>query len=147
METYYNNTEYNFEIAFIDENGNFVPGLAVNCEILKCTDNSSEASGVMSESSGVYYFKHTFPTNGQYRVKYLAPSGYENGFKIISVIDDISITTASIIAPELSQITDVHSIMGLNVSNPMTVNSTSRKAGTINQNISQNGDDVTVTRV
>lgn len=84
----YKDIEQYFETMILDNNGNFISGLDVNYIITRDIDDTLVVSGTSSESNGVYYFKHTFNDVGSYRLKYLTPDNYENGFKQIIVEND-----------------------------------------------------------
>ena len=85
--TYFKNISYKLETIITDLVGNFVSGLIVNYEIRKCSDDSVISSGTMSEVNSVYVKEITFTEVGEYRVKYITPEGYENGFENI-VVDE-----------------------------------------------------------
>lgn len=87
MITLYKNIAYKLELVVLDNNGKFTPGLTVTYEIRKCSDNSLFDSGTMSETSSVYYVDVTFTESAEYRIKYVTPTGYENGFTDILVED------------------------------------------------------------
>jgi len=45
-------------------------------------------SGITTEINNIYTFSYTFDTNGMYRLKWITPSEYENGFEQIKVVDN-----------------------------------------------------------
>jgi hypothetical protein len=81
----FNNIPHKLELSVIDLYGKYVSGLLVNYEVRKCSDNSIVYSGVMSEISLVYTKEITLVEVGEYRIKYITPEGYENGFENITV--------------------------------------------------------------
>jgi len=87
MKTLFKDQSSTLEIAIIDEWGDFVSGLTVNYEV-RDTSNTLIVSGLTSVVNNVYTFSYTFDTNGQYRLKYLTPSEYENGFEQLKVVDN-----------------------------------------------------------
>ena len=87
MITLYKNIEYKLELVVLDDAGKFTPGLSITYEIRKCSDDSLFASGTMSETSSVYYVDVTFTVNAEYKIKYVTPTGYEDGFEDILVED------------------------------------------------------------
>jgi len=87
MRFAYNNIEQYFEVGITNEVGDFATGLTVTYEIRQCSDNSLVQSGTTTESSGVYSFTYTFTTNQDYRVKYITPTYYDNGFETVVVMD------------------------------------------------------------
>lgn len=107
MKTLYKDTLYNLEIGIVDEIGDFVSGLTILYEIKKSSDNSFITSGQTTETHDIYSFSYSFSETGEYRLKYLTPTNYENGFEQIFVIDDI-----------MGDIrTDIKYVLGLNQSN------------------------------
>jgi len=90
MITLYKNIAYKLELVVLDNDGKFTPGLTVTYEIRKCSDDSLFASGTMSETSSVYYVDVTFTVNAEYKVKYVTPVGYENGFEEILVENNLA---------------------------------------------------------
>lgn len=52
-----------------------------------------------------------------------------------------------LIDDQLEKVTDLHKIHGLETGTPLVVNPTTRSAGSIEQNISQSGNEVTVNRI
>jgi hypothetical protein len=87
MITLYKNIAYKLELVVLDNDGKFAPGLTITYEIRKVSDDSLFASGTMSETSSVYYVDVTFLVSAEYKVKYVTPTGYENGFDEILVED------------------------------------------------------------
>jgi len=87
MITLYKNIAYKLELVVLDNDGKFASGLTVTYEIRKCSDDSLFASGTMSETSSVYYVDVIFTTSAEYRIKYVTPTLYENGFDEILVED------------------------------------------------------------
>lgn len=87
MITLYKNIAYKLELVVLDNDGKFAPGLTVTYEIRKCSDDSLFASGTMSETSSVYYVNIIFTEVAEYRIKYVTPTGYEDGFEDILVED------------------------------------------------------------
>ncbi|MCK9415943.1 hypothetical protein M0Q97_04715 [Candidatus Dojkabacteria bacterium] len=77
-----------YEIAVIDEFGDFVSGLTINYDIRKSIDNSLMISGITSEINSVYFFEYIFTELGNFRLKYITPTEYDNGFEQIIVSDD-----------------------------------------------------------
>lgn len=82
------NIEKYFEIAITDEIGNFVSGLTVLYELKNSSNDSLIISGTTTEINSVYYFTYTFNTIGNYRLKYITPTYYDNGFYEITVVED-----------------------------------------------------------
>ena len=85
MKTFYINQIAYLELSVLDVNGDFISGLTVTYEIRKSSDNSLFASGTMSEISSVYTISAMFIIIGEYRVKYITPIGYEDGFENIYI--------------------------------------------------------------
>lgn len=83
----FKNIAHRLELAIIDEDGAFVPGLVVSFDVRRCSDNVSVASGVMSEVAPAYTATVTPTGTGDYRVIYTSPAGYENGFESLTVDD------------------------------------------------------------
>ena len=75
------------ELVVTDLIGNYVSGLIINYEVIKCSDDSVVYSGTMDEIDSVYTKEITLTIVGEYRVKYTTPEGYENGFENI-IVDD-----------------------------------------------------------
>lgn len=82
------NYTHKLEKGIIDEFGNFKSGLTVTYEIRKSSDNSLIASGTATDISGIYSFTHTFTETGEYRMKFMTPSGYEDGYDTIFVEEE-----------------------------------------------------------
>jgi len=103
MITFYKNIAYKLELVVLDSDGKFTTGLSITYEIRKVLDNSLFASGTMTELSSVYYVDVTFTESAEYRVKYVTPSLYENGFEDILVEDyDNFKTDVSALASQIS---------------------------------------------
>jgi hypothetical protein len=81
----FENIPHKIETVVIDEYGFYVSGLTINYEVRKCSDNNLVTSGVMSGSGVIYTAEVTFTEAGEYRVKYITPTGYEKGFENIVV--------------------------------------------------------------
>lgn len=81
----FKNIPHKLELSVTDLNGDFVSSLLINYEVRKCLDNSVISSGTMSEINFVYTKEITLTEIGEYRVKYITPLGYENGFENIIV--------------------------------------------------------------
>jgi len=77
-----------YEITVVDQVGDFVSGLTINYEIKKSLDNSLIISGTTNEIQSVYYFDYTFTETGNFRLKYITPENYDNGFEQIIVTED-----------------------------------------------------------
>lgn len=134
-----------FETAVLDGNGDFVLGLTVTYEIRKCADDSLVASGTMSAVGNVYSASYTFADTGEYRILYTTPDTYENGFENV-LVDEYDSYKADVNGINL-RTTELHELAGLNSANPLVVNRTSRRTGTINQSINGNTDQVIVRRL
>ena len=87
MKTIYKDLEHYSEIGIIDEYGDFVTGLTVTYGVRKSSDNSYIISGTTSETNSVYYFNYTFTESTEYRLKWITPNTYDDGFETILVID------------------------------------------------------------
>lgn len=87
MITSFKNINQYYEVAVVDEIGDFVTGLTIQYTVYKSSDNSYITSGITSESDNVYYFNYTFTDNGEYRLKFITPIYYDNYFDTISVSD------------------------------------------------------------
>lgn len=79
----YKNTTHYFEIAILDENGDFVtsfPASAGDIEyyIINSVDGNIIDSGTMSSSGNVWIANYDFNDTGVYRIEYITPSEYEN---------------------------------------------------------------------
>ena len=85
----YKDVTHKLEVGVIDQYGNFVSGLLVTYEVKRCSDDGIIQDGVLPEIgvTGVYSVPITISINGEYRVKYTTPSGYENGFEDLIVSD------------------------------------------------------------
>lgn len=81
------NVVYFIETAVIGTNGDFVPGLSLTYDVVKSSDGLSVDSGNMVQEGNAYKASTTFTSNGQHRIFYVSPSGYENGMKQITVFD------------------------------------------------------------
>jgi len=88
MKTLFKDTLHKLEIAILDEYGDFTSGLTVLYDIRKASDNSLVVSGTTSEINNLYTFSYTFTNIDEYRLKYITPSEYENGFEQIYVVDN-----------------------------------------------------------
>jgi peptidoglycan hydrolase CwlO-like protein len=77
-----------FEIAIIDEVGDFVSGLTVIYDIHKSSDNSFVVSGATNEENSIYFFEYVFTELGNFRLKYITPTEYDNGFEQIVVTEN-----------------------------------------------------------
>jgi hypothetical protein len=77
-----------YDVTVIDEIGDFVSGLIINYEIRKSIDNSLIISGITNEIESTYYFNYMFDIIGNYRLKYITPENYDNGFEQISVTEN-----------------------------------------------------------
>ena len=80
------------ELVVTDLSGNYVSGLIINYEVIKCSDDSVVYSGTMDEIDSVYTKEITLTIVGEYRVKYITPTSYENGFENI-IVDDYDNST------------------------------------------------------
>jgi len=90
MRTLYTDNEYKIEIGIINNDGSFASGLTVNYELRKSVDNSITSSGLTTESNGgVYSYTYTFNDPLEYRSLFLTPTGYDNGFENILVLENV----------------------------------------------------------
>jgi len=87
MKTLFKDQSSILEIAMLDDLGDFVSGLTITYEV-RDTSNILIISGITSEINNIYSFSYTFDTNGVYRLKYLTPTDYENGFEQIKIVDN-----------------------------------------------------------
>jgi len=87
MITSYKNIEQYYEISVIDEVGDFVTGLTIQYIVNLSSDNSFITSGYTTETDNVYHFNYTFTNNGDYRLKFITPTYYDNFFDTITVLD------------------------------------------------------------
>ena len=90
MKTLYVNNPYNFDIAVLDNFGNFVSGLLISYEVRLASDDSLITNDIMTEINSKYTFVYTFISLGEYRIIYNTPVGYDNGFENILIIVDSS---------------------------------------------------------
>ena len=90
MKTLFKDTEYKIEIGVVDQLGDFATGLTVFYDVRKSTDNSLIVSGTTTEISGIYSYIYTFTENLEYRSIFTTPSGYENGFETILIVDEFA---------------------------------------------------------
>lgn len=88
MKTLFKDKEHKLEVAIIDENGGFVSGLTISYDIRNSIGNVYVISGITSEINNLYTLSYVFTENGEYRLKYITPSDYENGFEQIYVVDN-----------------------------------------------------------
>lgn len=89
---------YKLETTITDLVGNFISGLSIDYEVRKCLDNSIVSSGTMLEVNSVYTKEITLTEVGEYRVKYITPEGFENGFEniIVDEYDNYKVNIADI---------------------------------------------------
>ena len=90
MRTLFKNIEYKIETGILDNYGQFATGLTVTYDVRKASDNSLVTSGTTTEISGIYSYTYTFAESIEYRSKLTTPSGYEDGFENIVVIDALA---------------------------------------------------------
>lgn len=83
------NIPINIEVAVLDNTGKFETGLTVDYEVRKVSDNSMLTSGTCTETNGVYHFTYTFTVVEEYRLQWITPVGYEDGFESIVVQNSI----------------------------------------------------------
>jgi hypothetical protein len=83
----FKNLSHKLELTVTDLLGNYILGLVINYEVIKCSDDSIISSGTMSEIDSVYTKEITISNVGEYRIKYITPEGYENGFENL-IVDD-----------------------------------------------------------
>lgn len=88
MKTLFKDKASKLEIAILDDLGEFVSGLTIIYQITNASDDSFVVSGITTEINNTYTFTYTFISNGEYRLKYITPEDYENGFEQITVVDD-----------------------------------------------------------
>jgi len=106
MRTLNVNTEYKIEVGVIDHYGDFVTGLTVYYDVRKATDNSLVISGISNEINGVYSYTYTFTEVIEYRSRFITPTGYDDGFENILVIDEPAKSTdLNIVSSGITNIT------------------------------------------
>lgn len=88
MKTLFKDKLHNLEIAVIDNDGGFVSGLTISYEITNTSGDTLLTSGITSEINNAYTFSYIFTDIGEYRLKYITPVDYENGFDILLVVDN-----------------------------------------------------------
>ena len=105
------------ELVVTDLLGNYISGLIINYEVIKCSDDSVVYSGTMDEIDSVYSKEITLTIVGEYRVKYTTPEGYENGFEniIVDDYDNYKGSGGGGLTPEQDLI--IRKILGLSQSN------------------------------
>jgi hypothetical protein len=76
------------EVGVLNSSGKVQTGLVVTYTINKCSDNSLLTSGTASEIgvTGVYSFSYTFTTVAEYRLTWITPANYEDGFELLNVV-------------------------------------------------------------
>lgn len=157
------NIPHKFETAVIDANGDFDTGLTVTYEIRKCLDDSLIASGTMAGVGSVYSATYTFTEIGEYRVKYITPDTYENGFESVIVDDyvkykaDVSglaletslvpLAKEATLAADALKVQELHELSGLDAAKPLVVTRKLRKVGTISQTLLGTANEVVVQRL
>lgn len=94
MLTFTKDVAFFLEISVTDSNGDFVTDLTVNYDIRNSDTNVSVVSGSMTGEGNAYKIEVTLSTEGQYRVLYTTPSGYENAIETIEIIPESSTTIA-----------------------------------------------------
>lgn len=84
-----------FEVGVTDASGKLRTGLVVDYEIHKCSDNSLLVSGTANEIgiTGVYSFSYTFTDIEEYRLHWITPLTYDDGFELLNVITPAIIAT------------------------------------------------------
>ena len=135
----FKNLPHKLELAVIDTNGSYVPGLDIAYELIKCSDDSVIDSGSMGEIDSIYTREYTFTELGEYRVKYMTPAGYENGFETI-IVDDYANYGGGggggLTPEEHRDLLEIYAMYGLDPTKPLIVTPTMRQAGpTIVQSI------------
>jgi hypothetical protein len=77
-----------FEVGVTDASGKLRTGLVVDYEIHKCSDNSLLVSGTANEIgiTGVYSFSYTFTDIEEYRLHWITPLTYDDGFELLNVV-------------------------------------------------------------
>lgn len=97
-----------FEVGVTDASGKLRTGLVVDYEIHKCSDNSLLVSGTANEIgiTGVYSFSYTFTDIEEYRLHWITPLTYDDGFENIIVHGVIDIS-AGLIAYDVAKVSDI----------------------------------------
>lgn len=81
------NILFYLETSVIDNTGSFENTLSLTYRVEKSIDGSLVDSGSMTIEGDTYKASTTFTDNGQHRILYYTPSGYENGMEQINVFD------------------------------------------------------------
>lgn len=89
MRTLYKDIPYKLEIGVLEMDGKFASGLTVQYELTKA-DGSFVTSGVSAQENEIYTFDYTFTELDEYRLKWITPPTYDNGFENILVLEEIA---------------------------------------------------------
>jgi len=87
MITITQNIAINLECIVLSPLGKPVTGLSIDYEVIDCSDESVLTSGTATEATGgYYYFTYTFTAIKEYRLHWISPTNYEDGFEDLNVI-------------------------------------------------------------
>jgi hypothetical protein len=82
------NVAINLECIVLSPLGKPVAGLSIDYEIIDCSDESVLTSGTATEGTGgYYYFTYTFTAIAEYRLHWISPTNYEDGFELLNVVN------------------------------------------------------------
>lgn len=82
------NVAINLECIVLSPLGKPVTGLSIDYEIIDCSDESVLTSGTATEGTGgYYYFTYTFTAIAEYRLHWISPTNYEDGFELLNVVN------------------------------------------------------------
>ena len=89
MKTFYKDIPYKLETAVLEMDGKFASGLTIQYELTK-VDGTFITSGICAQENEIYTFDYTFTDLDEYRLKWITPPTYENGFENIVVLEEIA---------------------------------------------------------
>jgi len=82
------NVAINLECIVLSPLGKPVTGLSIDYEVIDCSDESVLTSGTATEATGgYYYFTYTFTAIKEYRLHWISPTNYEDGFELLNVVN------------------------------------------------------------
>lgn len=81
------NVAINLECIVLSSLGKPVTGLSIDYEVIDCSDESVLTSGTATEGTGgYYYFTYTFTAIAEYRLHWISPTNYEDGFESLDIV-------------------------------------------------------------